>query len=87
MSARCCCRGLVVVVGLPCRVLQVSAAPVSYAEAVALIVAKDGVWGLVARGLVTKLISNGLSAILFSVMWKVLMQAYNDRAAKQQKAE
>ena len=87
MSARCCCRGLVVV-ALPCRVLQVSAAPVSYAEAVALIVAKDGVWGLVARGLVTKLMSNGLSAILFSVMWKVLMQAYNDRAAaKQQKAE
>ena len=34
-------------------------------------VEKDGVLGLFGRGLKTKLISNGLQGLMFSVLWRI----------------
>jgi len=42
----------------------------SYAATVSLIISEDGVQGLFLRGLGTKLITNGVSAMLFTIMWK-----------------
>jgi len=50
---------------------QTSTTPISYYSAVTTIVAKDGVSGLLFRGLVTKIISNGCQGILFSVLWRL----------------
>lgn len=51
---------------------QTSKELVGYAEAARAIVALDGVWGLLGRGLSAKIISNGLSAMLFTVVWKAV---------------
>jgi hypothetical protein len=40
---------------------------------------QDGVLGLMGRGLSLKLLSNGVSSVLFSVLWKVLMEHYQRR--------
>mmetsp|Transcript_19845 Transcript_19845/g.41242 ORF Transcript_19845/g.41242 Transcript_19845/m.41242 type:complete len:290 (-) Transcript_19845:40-909(-) len=49
---------------------QSSPTNVSYPEAVSNIVKKDGVAGLMFRGLETKILANGLQGILFSILWK-----------------
>lgn len=43
-----------------------------------------GIWGLIGRGLLTKIISNGISAMLFSVVWKHLEDKFK-QAAKAKK--
>ena len=43
---------------------------VTYPNAVRAIIAKDGVAGLMFRGLETKIFANGLQGILFSILWK-----------------
>lgn len=35
------------------------------------IIEKDGVMGLMGRGLGTKLVTNGIQGILFSVLWRL----------------
>lgn len=50
---------------------QSSTVPVTYAEIIKNIVAKEGVQGLFLRGLGTKLITNGIQGILFSVLWRL----------------
>jgi hypothetical protein len=35
------------------------------------VIAKDGIQGLFLRGLGTKLITNGMQGILFSVLWRL----------------
>ena len=54
--------------------------PISYAEAVMLIVKADGISGLFLRGLWTKLLSNGVQAMLFTVCWRY----FEERIAKRQ---
>lgn len=62
---------------------QTSVDPVSYQNAVRTIVADQGVWGvatryldifgksfLTPRGLPTRLLSNGLQGVMFTVLWK-----------------
>ena len=39
--------------------------------ALTTVVQKDGVSGLLFRGLVTKIISNGCQGVLFSVLWRL----------------
>lgn len=46
----------------------------SYAEIVAKIIEKDGVGGLLFRGLQTRLLTNSIQGALFSVVWKYLQQ-------------
>jgi hypothetical protein len=45
---------------------------ISYPETVNQIVKQDGVIGLFGRGLQTKLLSNGVQGIMFSVLWKYI---------------
>ncbi|KAJ3085656.1 hypothetical protein HK100_008966, partial [Physocladia obscura] len=49
---------------------QTHEVPVSYRQAIAEVVAKDGVVGLFGRGLKTRILTNGLQGIMFSVLWK-----------------
>ena len=49
------------------------------------IIEKDGVQGLFLRGLGTKLISNGVQAMLFTVCWRYFeekLAAYNRRRSE-----
>lgn len=49
---------------------------VSYPEIVRSIVKADGVVGLLGRGLGTKIISNGIQGLLFSVAWRMAQDKY-----------
>ena len=49
---------------------QTHAESITYPEAVRRVIKEDGVAGLFGRGLVTKLISNGVQGIMFSITWK-----------------
>jgi len=43
---------------------------ISYQEALTLVLEKDGILGLLGRGLQTRLLTNALQGALFSVLWK-----------------
>jgi hypothetical protein len=45
---------------------------IGYPEAVKRVIKEDGMMGLFGRGLKTKLISNGMQGIMFSVLWKYI---------------
>ena len=47
--------------------------------ALTTVVQKDGVSGLLFRGLVTKIISNGCQGILFSVLWRLGQDYMNSK--------
>ena len=49
---------------------------ISYSNVVKEIVEKDGVVGLLGRGLKTRIITNGMQGILFTVTWKYLQENY-----------
>ena len=50
---------------------QTSTTPITYVQAFRMVVEKDGLYGLFFRGLTTKIISNGIQGLLFSVLWKL----------------
>ena len=59
---------------LPTRYLQRIPArytPIGSPQALKMVIEKDGISGLLFRGLVTKIISNGCQGILFSVLWRL----------------
>jgi len=45
------------------------------------VIQSDGIWGLLGRGLGTKIVSNGISAMLFSVLWRYFEQKLRDRSS------
>lgn len=45
---------------------------ITYLQCAQQIVAQDGIFGLLGRGLGTKLISNGIQGAMFSVLWKTI---------------
>eukprot|EP00968_Pinguiococcus_pyrenoidosus_P028718 scaffold8065_cov267-Pinguiococcus_pyrenoidosus.AAC.2 len=51
---------------------QSNAEALSYPEVVRRVIKEDGVMGLFGRGLQTKILSNGLQGIMFSVLWKYI---------------
>ena len=51
---------------------QTSEVTISYQEAAAQVIEKDGWAGLFSRGLTTRLVTNALQAALFTVVWKLL---------------
>lgn len=59
--------------------IQTSTTPIGYGEALSMVVKKDGVSGLLFRGLVTKIISNGCQGILFSVLWRLGQDYMNSK--------
>jgi hypothetical protein len=55
---------------------QSHADALKYPEVVRRVLAESGVTGLLFRGLETKLLSNGLQGILFSILWKQFEEAF-----------
>jgi len=76
----CCSNGVRVVKTYK----QTSEVPMTYTEAVQQLLEASGIWGLLFRGLGIKLFSNALSSILFSVLWKMIMERFQK---KQQQEE
>lgn len=62
---------------------QASKDSVTYSQIVATILRKDGVYGLLGRGLKTRLLTNVLQGTMFSVCWK-LGQDYWSKTEKNQ---
>lgn len=57
-----------------CR--QTHGQPLSYAAAARTVVQTEGWWGLLGRGLRTKLLANGVQGATFSVAWRFLEQRW-----------
>jgi len=55
---------------------QANTENISYPTAVKRVIAEDGLAGLFGRGLSTKILSNGVQGIMFSVLWKVIDDAF-----------
>ena len=49
----------------------------SYLKIIENIIEKDGLKGLLGRGLKTKILSNGLQGLMFTVVWKTLEEKFN----------
>ena len=49
---------------------QASTEKISYVEVAKRVIDKEGIMGLMGRGLQTKIIANGLQGIMFSVLWR-----------------
>lgn len=53
---------------------QTYANQISYPDVVRKIIAEDSIQGLLFRGLGTKIISNGIQGMMFSIIWKQLQE-------------
>ncbi|KAG0650840.1 hypothetical protein D0Z07_2282 [Hyphodiscus hymeniophilus] len=60
---------------------QVNDSKVSYAEAARLVILEDGVLGLFGRGLKTRILCNGLQGLLFSILWKLFLDLWEDKTS------
>ena len=52
---------------------QASVEFISYPNAARAVIATDGVAGLFGRGLKTKILANGFQGVMFSIVWKYIM--------------
>ena len=52
---------------------QVNETRIGYVDAAKAVVATDGWIGLFGRGLVTRIIANGLQGMMFSILWKLFL--------------
>mmetsp|Transcript_3802 Transcript_3802/g.7087 ORF Transcript_3802/g.7087 Transcript_3802/m.7087 type:complete len:396 (-) Transcript_3802:38-1225(-) len=52
---------------------------VGYGEAISMVLAADGWKGLFGRGLITKILANGLQAMIFTVVWKGMQEKFFDQ--------
>ena len=57
----------------------------SYMGTISKIVADDGVAGLFLRGLGTKIISNGVQAMLFTIVWRYVQELIEKRQKEKEK--
>ena len=58
---------------------QTADTEMSYAQTISKIIASDGVSGLFLRGLGTKIISNGVQAMLFTIVWRYVQEVIEKR--------
>lgn len=56
---------------------QTHQTPITYYQAVRMVLDTDGVVGLFGRGLSTRIIANGFQGLTFSVIWKALEERWN----------
>ena len=63
---------------------QTSVDPITYPQAVQQILAKDGYTGLFGRGLKTRIATNGLQGMIFSVGWRAIQEELDRRAARKE---
>lgn len=59
---------------------------ISYVGAARRVVDKDGVVGLLGRGLKTRLLANGIQGLMFSVLWKYFMGLREKQQQQQQES-
>ncbi len=53
-----------------------------YKDVVKEIINKDGVSGLLGRGLSTRIMTNGIQGLMFSVLWKVFEDLFSSKQNK-----
>ncbi|KAF8849350.1 mitochondrial carrier [Acephala macrosclerotiorum] len=58
---------------------QANDVKVSYTEAARLVVLQDGIVGLFGRGLKTRILCNGLQGLLFSILWKLFLDLWEEK--------
>ncbi|KAK3495728.1 mitochondrial carrier domain-containing protein [Neurospora crassa] len=58
---------------------QVNDKEVSYSEAARLVIVNDGIKGLLGRGLKTRILCNGLQGLMFSILWKLFLDLWNNK--------
>lgn len=58
---------------------QVNETRVGYVAAARAVVAADGIKGLLGRGLKTRILANGLQGVMFSVLWRLFMDLWNEK--------
>ncbi|KAG6907503.1 hypothetical protein DXG01_008646 [Tephrocybe rancida] len=58
---------------------QVNETRIGYADAARAVIATDGVKGLFGRGLKTRILTNGLQGLMFSILWKFFLDIWNDK--------
>ncbi|CAL1702563.1 unnamed protein product [Somion occarium] len=58
---------------------QVNETRIGYFEAAEAVIATDGLKGLFGRGLKTRILANGLQGLMFSVLWKLFLDIWNDK--------
>ncbi|KAH8882971.1 mitochondrial carrier [Thozetella sp. PMI_491] len=61
---------------------QVNDTKVSYSEAARQVVVADGISGLLGRGLKTRILCNGLQGLLFSILWKLFLDLWEQKTTK-----
>ena len=74
----CCSNGIRVVKTFK----QTSDIPMTYVEAASSLIESSGIMGLLVRGLGIKVLSNAISSIIFSVIWKMIMDHWGKRNEK-----
>lgn len=52
-----------------------------------MVLKKDGVTGLMFRGLGTKIISNGIQGLMFNVLWRMGMDYYEAMEKRSEEAK
>jgi hypothetical protein len=57
---------------------QANTESLSYPECLRRVIKEDGLAGLFGRGLSTKIIANGLQGVMFSVLWKLIDEQFQD---------
>lgn len=56
---------------------QTNSEKISYKNAIKEIVEKDGISGFFTRGLKTKILSNGIQSVIFTIIWKTFLEVKN----------
>ncbi|THH02996.1 hypothetical protein EW145_g6617 [Phellinidium pouzarii] len=58
---------------------QVNETRISYTAAAQAVIATDGLKGLFGRGLKTRILANGLQGLMFSILWKLFLDLWNEK--------
>lgn len=66
---------------------QASKENVTYSQVVRGILAKDGVAGLLGRGLKTRLMTNAIQGLAFSVFWKLGQDYWKEKHSEKETKE
>ena len=82
----CCARTLPADAPIPAALPQTAKEALTYMATVMAIIEEDGPQGLFLRGLGTKLITNAVSAMLFTVLWKFFEEKLTAKKDDKKKA-
>jgi len=58
---------------------QVNDTRISYTEAAKRVIALEGFFGFLTRGLGTRILANSLQSIMFSILWKLFLDLWNEK--------